>query len=176
MRTNIKENLMSFNDQIRSNVAVSDLKLVTRNIIGVFLMLTLSLLLIVAILIPNMIGLTASAVSSHSFSEWGVVFAGILLMGFLIVAPVILLIQSSVEYRNIRALSRFGLMTKGSIVDKWVESSDGKPVYHVHYTYLSHFTAVQIVDKVVFEELKYNETIFVLHLEHAPHISCLDLD
>jgi len=174
MRT---ENLLNLEGQPRKvKVAMPSLKLTTRNIIGVSLILVISFLLIIFILLPNVIDLIESAVASQGAWEWLVVFGSILLMGFLIAVPISLLIQSFMEYRNVRDLNRFGVMAKGSLVNKWVDESGGKPVYYVRYKYSAPFNTSQTVDRETFQQLRYDETLFILHLENLPHISQLDLD
>lgn len=97
-------------------------------------------------------------------------------MGFLIGFPAVLLIQSVVDYRRAYALEHFGLMTKGSLVKKWVEILDNQPVYRVRYEYLTYLSAVQTVGEETYKQIIQDETLFVLYLENLPHISRLDLD
>ena len=171
-------NLLSLEGRSRDKVkaAAQDLKLITRNIVGMILVLMLTFLLIVAILAPGVVDLIENAISSQETFDWLVVFGCVLLMGFLIAVPIGLLLQSVAEYRHTRDLNRFGLMTKGSLLDKWVDTSGGKPVYYVRYKYLASFNTSQMVDRNTFQGLKYDETLFVLHLEDLPHISQLDVD
>ena len=170
------EKILSFEDQWRGHLATTNLKLIVKNIVGSFLILMLSLLLIITLLTPNLMDLLKRAISSQGMFEWMIVLANVLLLGFLIAMPVAWLLQGLVDYRNARDLNRLGMMTKGSIVDKWVDLSGSKPVYYVHYKYLAQFNSVQTVEENVFQELKRDENVYVLHLEHLPHISHLDLD
>lgn len=170
------EKVLSFEDQLRGNIAPTNLKLIVKNIVGSFLILTLSLLLIITLLTPNLLDLIQQAISSQSTFEWMIVLANVLLLGFLIAVPIAWLVQALVDYRNARDLNRLGMMTKGSVVDIWVDLSGSKPVYYVHYKYLAQFNTVQTVEENVFQQLKRDENVYVLHLEYIPHISRLDLD
>ena len=108
--------------------------------------------------------------------EWSIALANVLLLGFLLAVSITLLVQSLVDYRNTRDLNRLGVVTKGLLVDKWVDVSDEKPVYRVRYKYLTQFHTVQIVGKDILQQLKRDENVQVLHLTQLPHISRLDLD
>lgn len=170
------EKILSFDDQWRGNTAVTDSKLIVKNIVGSFLILILSLLVIVMLLFSNVLDLVHHAIYSQDIAGWMMVLANLLLLGFLTALPIAWLVQSLVDYRNNRDLTRLGMMTKGSIVDKWVDLSGSKPIYYVRYKYLAQFSTTQKVGEETFRQLKRDEKVFVLYLEHSPHISRLDLE
>jgi len=147
------------------NVALSDSKLLLKNLFASFLTLTLSLAIIGILLYSQMSNLASGAVLSC-----------ILLMGFVIATLGTRFVQSLKNYRHAHELGRLGLMTKGMILDKWAGELNGKIVYQVRYQYLARLNAVQIVDKDTFNQLRHKGNIFVLYLENLPHVSRLDLD
>ncbi len=167
---------ISFEDQPRGNIAIPRMKLIINNMIGAFLILIIALTLIVTLLLPNVLDAIQYAMLSPGIAERILVLADLLLLGFLLAVPTTFLVWSLLDYRNARNLTRLGVMTKGSLLDKWADTSGPRPVYHVHYRYLAQFDATQTVDEDVFQQLKRDENIFVLHLEHLPHISRLELD
>jgi hypothetical protein len=160
--------------QTHGNVAMPDSKLLAKNIMGSFMILLLAIVSIGTLLLPNLGELLKLGVSS--IGESAAVLAGVLIVGFLLTVPTTWFIQALMDYRNARDLDRFGSMTKGSVLEKWIDASNGKPTFHVRYKYLLHLTAMQIVNRDTFQQLQCNENIFVLYLDNLPHISRLDLD
>jgi|GEM_PF-2078622 len=171
------ENRMSVEAQAhRENLAMPNPSLFMKNAVGAVLLLLLSLALSVWLLLPNLMDLLSEAIHSQNIVEWVFITASGFVMGFLIGFPAVLLIQCMVDYRRSRDLERFGLMTKGSLIKKWVEAWDDRPVYRVRYAYLTYLSAVQTVGEETYEQISQDETLFVLYLENLPHISRLDLD
>ncbi len=172
------ENSMSFEKhEEREKTAMPDSSVFRKNAIGAVVLLLISLALITFLLLPNVMNTINDAIRSHGMSEWLFVTASGFVIGFLIGFPLVLLVQSIVDYRRARDLERLGLMTKGLLVEKWVETlEDGKPVYRVRYKYLTYLKAVQTVDEETYKQIRENETLFILYLKHLPHISRLDLD
>ena len=138
------------------------------------MILLLAIASIGTLLLPNLGEFLKLGVSS--LGESAAILAGVLIVGFLLTAPATWFIQALMDYRNARDLDRLGSMTKGSVLEKWIEVSNGKPVFHVRYKYLLHLTAMQIVNEDTFQQLQCNESIFVLYLDNLPHISRLDLE
>jgi hypothetical protein len=107
--------IFSFEDQLRGNIATTNMKLIVKNIVSSFLILMLSLLLIITLLTPRLLDLLKSAISSQDMFEWMIVLANVLLLEFLIAVPFAWLLQALVDYRNARDLNRLGMMTNGWI-------------------------------------------------------------
>lgn len=172
------ENSMSFEKhEGREHTAMPDSSVFRKNAIGAVILLLISLALIIFLLIPNVMNSINGAIRSQGMTEWVFVTASGFVVVFLLGFPIVLLAQSVIDYRRARDLERLGLMTKGALVEKWVETpEDHKPVYRVRYKYLTHLSAVQSVDKETYKQIRENETLFVLYLTHLPHISRLDLD
>lgn len=160
--------------QMHGNVAMPDSKLLVKNIMGSLMTLLLAIVSVGTLLLPNLGELLKLGVSS--IGESAAVLAGVLIVGFLLTVPTTWFIQALMDYRNARNLDRFGSMTKGSVLEKWIDASNGKPTFHVRYKYLLHLTAIQIVNRDTFQQLQCNENIFILYLDNLPHISRLDLD
>lgn len=150
------------------NIALSDSALLLKQLTGSFSTFILSLVAIGMLLF--------SQLTNGNVITWGTALAYIFLMGFVIAALGTRFTQSLTNYRHAQDLGRFGLMTKGMILDKWVSEMNGKLVYQVSYQYLMRLTAVQLVDQDTFTQLRHNANVFVLYLENLPHISRLDLD
>lgn len=155
-------------------VATPNLKSLRGNILGAFLILTLSSLSIGILLFPQIAELSRPAFSE--LTNPARLLAGIALAGFLVTAPATWLIWSIKEYRNAQQLDRMGTLVKGSVEDKWMSESDGKQIFYVRYKYSVQVDALQLVDMETFQQLDRNESVFVLHLENQPQVSRLDLD
>ena len=147
-----------------------------KNLVGAMMILVISNLMIFGILAPDLVELSKIATISKDFSDWIVVIGSCLIVGILIVFPVMLIIQGLVDLRTASTLDRTGILTKGYIMDKWVDVSNHRPVYHVRYRYLLRMDALQIVSKELFQRLNHGQDINVLHLEEAPHISRLAME
>ena len=147
-----------------------------KNLVGAMMVLVISNLMIFGILAPDLVELSKIATISKDFSDWIVVIGSCLIVGILIVFPVMLIIQGLVDLRTASTLDRTGILTKGYIMDKWVDVSNHRPVYHVRYRYLLRMNALQIVSKELFQRLNHGQDINVLHLEEAPHISRLAME
>lgn len=146
------------------------------NLVGAMMVLVISILTIFKILAPDLVALSKVATISKDFSNWIVVIGSCLIVGILIVFPAVLIIQGLVDLRAASTLDRTGILTKGYIMDKWVDVSNHRPVYHVRYRYLLRMDALQIVSKELFQRLNHGQDINVLHLEEAPHISRLAME
>ena len=153
----------------------SDARTLARNLIGAFMILILSLVIVMTILAPEMVRVLNIAAVSHGAFEWLSVVGSVLITGFLIVFPVVLIVQGYIDYRHAYDLECIGILTKGSIAEKWVDDSDGDPIYHILYKYCQELKAIQVVDAEIFRSLQRDQIINVLHLKHAPHISRLEL-
>jgi hypothetical protein len=172
------ENSMEFDEpEEQANLAMPDANFFLKNAIGAGVMQVVAAGLTTMLLSRNVVDTMLKAIRSEDLAAWLTASAGILLAAFLIGFPALLLIQSVMDYRTARDLERLGLMTRGVVVKKWVEtSSNDKPLYFVTYKYLANLTASQAVDEAVFQQMQQGENIFVLYLEKFPHISRLDLD
>lgn len=163
--------------EYREHAAMPNSSLFRKNAVGALLLLLLSLALTFWLLLPNAMDSFKEASRSQSIASWLFITAGGFVIGFLIGFPAVLLIRCAVDYRLSRDLERFGLMTKGSLVKKWVETSENStPVYRVRYEYLTYLSAVQTVGEETYTQISHDETLFVLYLENLPHISRLDLE
>jgi hypothetical protein len=162
-----------FKNQLHGHLAIPDSKLLLKNIVGSFMILTLSILAIVLLLFPKLSELVKGISSSRLVPA--TLLAGTLLVCLLFAIPLSWFVQSLVNYRNASSIDRMGIMVKGSILDKWVDESNDKLVYYVRYKYSVHLNARQAVDRDIFQQLNRDESVFVLHLEDLPHISRLDL-
>ena len=167
---------MDTENQYRGLTSTPNAKYLGKNLIGAFLILIVSLLMILIILAPEVTELFRFAVSSRGILAWTIALGSLFLVGFLIVFPVFLIVQGFIDHRNARDLDRIGILTKGSIAEKWVDESENIPIYHVRYKYFLDINALQIVNEDVFQKLKCDQSIDVLHLKHTPHVSRLDLD
>lgn len=146
------------------------------NLVGAMMILVISVLTIFKILVPDLVEMFNIARISKDFADWIAALGSCLIVGILIVFPIMLILQGVVYYRNASTLDRTGILTKGYIMDKWVEISNHLPVYHVRYRYLLRLSALQIVSKELFQRLKHGQDVLVLHLEDAPHISRLAME
>lgn len=151
-----------------SILATESAKQLAKNLIGIFLLLLISLSVVLFIMVPALINVLENE------PEWAIVVAGIMVTGFIIIFPVFLFTQMVNQYREARALEKAGTLTKGAIVEKWVDTSEGRPIYHVLYKYRRSIKALQVVSESVFQKLQCDQNIDVLHLENAPHISRLN--
>ena len=151
-----------------SILATESAKQLAKNLIGIFLLLLISLSVVLFIMVPAFLN------ALEGEPAWAMAIAGIILTGFIIVFPVFLLTQTINQYREARALEKAGKVTQGAIVEKWVDTSEGRPIYHVLYKYRRSIKALQVVSESVFQKLQRDQNIDVLHLENAPHISRLN--
>ena len=165
---------MHSKDHTQDNLTTPDTKLLINNIIGAFLILMISLVFTFVLLFPSLMAQFNTDISSVGTPV--LLLGGVLIMGFLITVPATWFIQAIIDYRNARDLDRLGLMTKGTVVEKWEAELNGKPVYYLQYKYLTHLRATQTTDKNTYQQLQHNENVFVLYLDNLPHISRLDLD
>ncbi len=154
--------------------AVPDTNILRNDLAGAFLILILFLLVVRIIFVPEILKLYNAAIVSQNISMWIAFLGSTLLAGLLMTFPVFLIVQGIAYYRDARALDRIGILAKGSISEKWVDASDGNPIYQVRYNY-SCLNALQIVSKDVFQQLICDQSIDVLYLQHAPHVSRLEL-
>jgi len=165
------------NQEERENPAMLDSGVFLRSIYGAIFMLAISLAVTLLLLRLSIAEMVDHVINSETVAARVSATAEFLLAAFLIGLPIILLVQSLVDYRTASDLERLGLMTRGVVLKKWVEtSSNDKPLYFVTYKYLASLTASQAVDEAVFQQMQEGENIFVLYLEKFPHISRLDLD
>lgn len=152
-------------------VAMETAGQLAKNLVGAFLLLVISLSVALFIMAPELMD------TFKNSSGWTFIFSGsVLLVVFLIVFPIFLVAQGIYQYRNARALEQTGTLTTGAILEKWVDSSDGRPIYHVLYKYRKSIKALQIVSESMFQKLQCKQSIDVLHLENAPHISRLNFN
>lgn len=166
---------MALENRHRIVVAMPNTNVLGKDLVGAFLILILFLLMVGIILIPEILKLFDAAMSSRNIPAWAAVLGSVALAGSLVAFPIFLIIQGFIHYRDARTLDRSGILTKGSISEKWVDMSNGKPIYQVQYKYSSGLNALQTVNKEVFQQLTCDQSIDVLHLQHAPHVSRLEL-
>lgn len=158
----------------RSHTVTANTKSLVRNIVGVFLILALSILAIILLLFPWLQDLFRQVFFSLGISA--ALLSGLLLAIFLVSLPVFWLVHDLTEYRTARALDRRGIITKGMLMDTWVEEENGRPAFYIRYQYAIRLNAMQRVDRETFEQTDRAETLYVLHLEDQPQVSRLDLD
>jgi hypothetical protein len=156
--------------------ALPNTKALRMNIVGSFFILFISLASIQFILLPEVRKEFVSASFSQNLSARISLIVGLLLVIFLIGFPLYLIIQAIRYYRDARALDQNGILTKGYVVEKWVEDAGNKLVYYVRYQYLRHMNAIQVVTKDAFQQLSQGQDVSVSILEHLPHISRIRLD
>jgi hypothetical protein len=101
---------------------------------------------------------------------------GVLTVAVLFVGPVLLFVNAVARYLAARSLDRLGVITKGSILQKWVDTVDDQCLYRVSYQFKSHLRAWQTVPPQFYEGTSPGQTVEVLHLEGSPHLSRLELD
>jgi hypothetical protein len=177
MRLSTEADMKIENQEERENPAMPDSGVFLRNIYGAILILAISLAVTLLLLRLSVAEMVDHAINSENVAARVSATAEFLLAAFLIGFPIILLVQSLVDYRTARRLERLGLATRGTVLKKWVEAStNGKPLYYVQYKYLTRLIATQIVDVAIFEQMQEGENVFILYLEEFPHISRLDLD
>ncbi|MEW6403688.1 MAG: hypothetical protein AB1649_17980 [Chloroflexota bacterium] len=100
--------------------------------------------------------------------------AGIFTLLLLFLGPLALCINAILRYREARALDRLGVITKGLILEKWVDTVDDQPSYRVSYQFKDHLRAWQVVPASLYHSLHVGQTVEVLHLSQSPHISRLE--
>ena len=154
--------------------ALPTTKALMMNILGSFLILSISLAMLQLILLPEI--RREFTYAPQTLSMWISGIAGLLLVIFLISFPLYLIIQAIRYYREARALNQNGILTKGYIVEKWVEDTGSKFVYCVRYQYLRHIHAIQVVTEDAFQQLTQGQDVSVSILEHLPHVSRIRLD
>ena len=167
---------MIIKHQHHNLTATTNTNLLGRNLLGAVLILILSLLMVGNILIPDALGLLMEAIFSQNILEWATVIGSFFLAGFMLAFPIFLLLQGFKNYRDGRALDQIGILTEGSLTEKWIEEADDNPIYFVRYKYFLDLNAFQIVNQDIFQQLICDQEIKVLLLENAPYISRLDFN
>ncbi|HEX2996289.1 MAG TPA: hypothetical protein VHP14_15795 [Anaerolineales bacterium] len=156
--------------------AIPNAKVVVKEVAGAFLTLFLFLLLVETVLIPEVLELYTSAILSQTLITWAAFAGSTFLSGLLIAFPAVLIIRGIACYRDAHALDKLGVLTEGSITEKRLDTSNGRFIYYVRYKYFRDWTALQTVTDDVFRRLACGQSVEVLQLEHAPHISRLVLN
>jgi hypothetical protein len=173
--------LLSLNSRARAREddnrpAMPNSKSLSSNIVGAFLMLLIALAAIIVLLWGPMSAQIERAQAESGILEWGTALGYGLLIVFLAAVPAAFLVRALSDYRSARSLDRIGIMTKGRVVEKWIENSGGKPDFCVRYSYPASLSAVQRVDQQTYEQLQREDRVFVLVLKDQPEVSRLDLD
>jgi len=170
------EEKMTFKFRHQGSTATPEKVTLMKNLAGALMILSISILTIFKILAPDLVETFNIARISKDFTDWIAALGSCLIVGILIVFPIMLIFQGVVYYQNASTLDRTGILTKGYIMDKWVDISNHLPVCHVRYRYLLRMSALQTVSKELFQRLNHGQDINVLHLEDAPHISRLAME
>lgn len=170
------EQSMGFNRPVTDHEATPASGLLLGNIVGSLLTLCLMLLLVLYLFTPGLIALMTEISNEQTLKFSLQALLHILLMTFMVALPGTWLYQAVLHYRRARDLERFGLMTRGYILNRWVYESEWQPTHKIQYGYLTEHTATQIVDRATYLELEHETTVFVLYLENMPECSQLDLD
>lgn len=167
---------MMIKHQDQNLTATPNSKLLGRNLLGAILILILSLLMVGNILLPDVLGMLVEAIFSQNMLVWVTAIGSFLLTEFMLAFPIFLILQGFKYYRDGRALDQIGILTEGSITEKWIDESDGNLIYLVRYKYFLDLNAFQIVNQDIFQQLTCNQVINVVLLENAPYISRLDFN
>jgi hypothetical protein len=88
--------------------------------------------------------------------------------------PLILFFKAVSKYHAARSLDRLGVITKGSVLQKWVDIVDDQRVYRASYQFKDNLQAWQTIPFQYYEEISPGQDIEVLCLEKFPHFSRLD--
>ena len=73
--------------------------------------------------------------------------------------------RSVAEYQTAYSLDRAGVITYGSILDKWMDETDGSPVHYVRYRYTVHVNVKQKIDRDTYERLNRKDSVHISRLE-----------
>jgi len=113
---------------------------------------------------------------SSSIRKWFMALGGIFTVGILFIGPILLFANAMIQYFAARSLDRLGVITKGSILQKWVDMVDDRLMYRVSYQFKSHLRVWQTVPLQFYEQTSPGQIVEVLHLEKSPHLARLELD
>lgn len=91
---------MEFNSETGLMKENPDVRSVGRDFIGAVILLVFSLLTITILFIPELFLLINTALGSNEISGWLPVLITILIVGYLIIFPVVLVIKGYFYYRN----------------------------------------------------------------------------
>lgn len=91
---------MEFNSETDLMKESPDVRSVGRDFIGAVILLVFSLLTITILFIPELFLLINTALGSNEISGWLPVLITILIVGYLIIFPVVLVIKGYFYYRN----------------------------------------------------------------------------
>ncbi len=101
---------------------------------------------------------------------------GVFTLTVLFVGPLILFFNAAFRYRAARALDRLGVIAKGSILQKWVDTVDDQPSYRVSYQFKNHLRAWQSIPEDFYETVSPGQDVEILYLEKSPQLSRLEWD
>ena len=160
----------------RSTVALPTTAMFVKNLFGAFLILFLALSAVRFLFLPEIIGLYDDARLSGDGLLWMIFIGSVLTASFVTVFPLFLVLVSLHNLGIARSLDRSSILTNASVLDKWVDDSDGKRIYCISYLYMQHLQAVQIVNRSIFERLYKGASIKAQVLERLPNISRLWLE
>jgi hypothetical protein len=167
---------MIIKHQDQSLTATPNSNLLGRNLLGAVLIFILALLMVGNILIPDVLRLLVEAMFIQNIPAWVTTIGSFLLTVFMLAFPIFLILQGFKNYWDGRALDQIGILTEGSITEKWIEESDDNPIYFVRYKYFLDLNAFQVVNQDIFQQLTCDQVINVLLLENAPYISRPDFN
>lgn len=142
-----------------------------KELLGAFLVLIIAVMVVLFLLAPA-IGRLYDLVRFSADLSTGLTFIGSLITaGFLFVFPLFLIRESLRTLGTARKLDQSGILTDAYIMDKWVEDSDGRSIFWIHYGYLQHRSGIQSVNRDIFDRLAKGARIKVLALPQSPCIS-----
>jgi membrane protein implicated in regulation of membrane protease activity len=165
---------INFRTPFRSHTAIPDTDQLIKKFASSFLIVLLIILFASIFIFPRVAALFNRA--SLSVSEFGILLVSVSIAVYLLLFFIARFFRSAARYRTAHSLDRAGEITHGSIVDKWMDETNGTPVYYVRYKYTVHVNAKQKIDKATYEKLNRKDTACILYLENLPHISRLELE
>jgi hypothetical protein len=108
--------------------------------------------------------------------QWVMAVGGAFTVSILFLGPFILFMTALWKYLAARSLDRLGVITKGCVLQKWIDTVDDKPSYRVSYQFKKDLRAWQTVPFTHYEILAPGQEVEVLYLEKSPHLSRLDIE
>ena len=163
---------INFRTPFRGHTATPDIDQLVKKLASSFLIVFLSVLFTSIFVFPRLAALFRRA--SFSGSEIGILLVSVSVIANLLLFFSARFLQAVAKYRTAHALDQAGVIIYGTILDKWMDETDGAPLYYVRYRYTVHINAKQKIDRDAYERLVRKDSACILHLENLPHISRLE--